>query len=408
MISRYQEYIDDIYSLWQKGYGYATIAQKLIETYDLNVTKDYFRKEVARIVKYQLADKEIIESNVRLAKQKQRHQDLNRIHNKSFREHARVENAVEEYNKQLVMLLKENSLKTITKDIKYDVNGALIVHLSDTHFNELVDLDTNKYDFRIASQRLQKFAFHIKRYIEFYKAENILVAITGDLMNSDRRLDEKLAMSSNRAKATFLSVHLLKHFINDIGRNKNVTIACVTGNESRVTTDLGWVDIVASDNYDFTIFEILKLILPDCTFINGNPNELVIKVAGRNVLMIHGHQLGKMNGSIIAKMISKFSRKGIDIDFMICGHLHEACITDFWSRSSSLVGANAYSENALNLSSRASQNIYVMTNEGRHDIRIDLQDSDFEGYSIDLELASYNAKSLSKTKRKQTIFEIII
>ena len=161
MISRYKEYIDDIYSLWQEGYGYATIAQKLIETYDLNVTKDYFRKEVARIVKYQLADKEIIESNVRLAKQKQRHQDLNRIQNKSFREHARVENAVEEYNKQLVMLLKENSLKTITKDIKYDVNGALIVHLSDTHFNELVDLDTNKYDFRIASQRLQKFAFHI-------------------------------------------------------------------------------------------------------------------------------------------------------------------------------------------------------------------------------------------------------
>ena len=124
--------------------------------------------------------------------------------------------------------------------------------------------------------------------------------------------------------------------------------------------------------------------------------------------MIHGHQLGKMNGSIIAKMISKFSRKGIDIDFMICGHLHEACITDFWSRSSSLVGANAYSENALNLSSRASQNIYVMTNEGRHDIRIDLQDSDFEGYDIDLELASYNAKSLSKTQKKQTIFEIII
>ena len=55
MISRYKEYIDDIYSLWQEGYGYATIAQKLIETYDLNVTKDYFRKEVARIVKYKLA-----------------------------------------------------------------------------------------------------------------------------------------------------------------------------------------------------------------------------------------------------------------------------------------------------------------------------------------------------------------
>ena len=50
MISRYKEYIDDIYSLWQEGYGYATIAQKLIETYDLNVTKDYFRKDRRNLI----------------------------------------------------------------------------------------------------------------------------------------------------------------------------------------------------------------------------------------------------------------------------------------------------------------------------------------------------------------------
>ena len=406
-MSRNIEYLHDIKTLWDEGLGYAEISRQIIEKYNLNFSVDYFRKEVSRIIRYELADKDIIETNVRLAKQKQRHQDLNRIYNKSFREHARVENAVEEYNLQLVKLLKENQFKTVTKDIKIDTKGAMIVH-ADTHFNELVDLDCNKYDFEVASKRLQKFAHHVKRYAEFYNVNNILVAITGDLMNSDRRLDEKLAMSSNRAKATFLGVHLLKHFIVDIGRNKNVSVACVTGNESRVAQELGWVDIVASDNYDFTIFEILKLLLPDVEFISGNPNELVIKVAGQNVLMMHGHQLGKMDSTRIAKVISKFSRKNIDINFMICGHLHEACISDFWARSSSLVGANAYSENALNLSSRASQNIYILTEDGRHDIRIDLQDSDFEGYDISLELASYNAKSVSKTRQKQTIFEIII
>jgi predicted phosphodiesterase len=403
-MSRNIEYLHDIKTLWDEGLGYAEISRQIIEKYNLNFSVDYFRKEVSRIIRYELADKDIIETNVRLAKQKQRHQDLNRIYNKSFREHARVENAVEEYNHQLVKLLKENQFKTVTKDTK----GAMIVHVADTHFNELVDLDCNKYDFEVASKRLQKFAHHVKRYAEFYNVNNILVAITGDLMNSDRRLDEKLAMSSNRAKATFLGVHLLKHFIVDIGRNKNVSVACVTGNESRVAQELGWVDIVASDNYDFTIFEILKLLLPDVEFISGNPNELVIKVAGQNVLMMHGHQLGKMDSTRIAKVISKFSRKNIEINFLICGHLHEACISDFWARSSSLVGANAYSENALNLSSRASQNIYILTEDGRHDIRIDLQDSDFEGYDISLELASYNAKSLSKTRQKQTIFEIII
>ena len=83
-------------------------------------------------------------------------------------------------------------------------------------------------------------------------------------------------------------------------------------------------------------------------------------------------------------------------------------ITDTLARSSSLVGANAYSESALNLYSRAAQNIYVMMEDGRHDIRIDLQHSKFEGYPIDLELASYNAKSLEKTYKKETVFKIIV
>ena len=39
----------------------------------------------------------------------------------------------------------------------------------------------------------------------------------------------------------------------------------------------------------------------------------------------------------------------------------------------------------------------------------DLQETEgFKGYDIDLELASYNAKSLKKTQQKETIFKIII
>tara|TARA_R100000329_G_scaffold54015_1_gene49346 strand:- start:145 stop:474 length:330 start_codon:yes stop_codon:yes gene_type:complete len=109
-MSRNIEYLHDIKTLWDEGLGYAEISRQIIEKYNLNFSVDYFRKEVSRIIRFELADKDIIETNVRLAKQKQRHQDLNRIYNKSFREHARVENAVEEYNLQLVKLLKEKSI----------------------------------------------------------------------------------------------------------------------------------------------------------------------------------------------------------------------------------------------------------------------------------------------------------
>ena len=409
MKNKYLEYQDEILHLFENGVGFAEIARHLIDNHRLEVAPDYLRKQVGEIVRYLISDKEIVAYNIKLAKQKQRAQDLNRIANKSFRESARVENALVEYNKELISLLRSESLKTTVKKHKDTTKAALVVQIADTHFNELVDLDSNKYDFQIASKRLKKFAHNIKRYARFYGVKNILVAITGDLINSDRRLDEKLSMSTNRAKATFLGVHLLKHFIMDLNTVANIQVCCVTGNESRVNEELGWVDIVASDNYDFTIFEILNLLLPDIHFIKGGALEVVVEINGQNLLVIHGHQLGKMTSNDVGKVISKYTSKGIIINMIICGHLHETMIRDNICRSASLVGSNAYSENALNLSGTAAQNIYIFTNDGRHDVRIDLQDTDlWDGYPINEELSAYNAKSIGKTYKKQTIFKIIV
>ena len=358
---------------------------------------------------YVVADKEIVEYNVRLAKQKQKLQDLNRISNKSFREDSRLENALVEYNKKLIKLLEKESVEVKLKKQKHTSEAAIVCQIADPHFNELVDLDSNKYDFNIASKRLQKYAHKVKQYAKFHKANKILIAITGDLLNSDRRLDEKLAQATNRAKATFLGVHLLKHFIMDLNEVSEVQVCCVTGNESRVNEEMGFIDIVASDNYDFTIFEMLRLLLPNINFIRGKALELVVEINGKNMLVIHGHQLGRMDSNQVGKVISKYSAKGVIIDFIICGHLHETMIRDNIARSASLVGSNAYSENALNLSGTAAQNIYCFTNDGRHDVRIDLQNTDlWEGYNINKELFAYNAKSVQKTHKKDTIFKIII
>jgi len=408
MESKYLEYKDEIIEHFWNGNGYQTIAQHLIDKYNLNVSKRSLRHRIKDIIQYELADKEVIEENLKLAKKSQKQADLNRIKNKSFREHVRLENALVEYNKALIDLLKAESLKTTIKQHKNKGKQAIIVQIADTHFNELVDLKNNKYDFEVASKRLQKFAHYVKEYASFYNVNEIFIAITGDLLNSDRRLDEKLAMSTNRAKATFLGVHLLKHFILDLNSIANVSVGCVSGNESRAY-ELGFVDIVASDNYDYSIFEILRILLPDINFITSGGLELVVEVNGHKCLLIHGHQLGNMQNDKIAKVVSKYARNGIILDFMMCGHLHETKITDMFARSSSLVGANAYSENALLLSSRAAQNIYIMKDNERHDIRIDLQHTKgFNGYAINKELSAYNAKSLDKTHKKQTVFKIVI
>ena len=410
MKNKYFEFKDEILELFENGVGYTEIARHLIDKYLLDVSPDHLRKQISSVVSYLVSDKEIVEENIKLAKQKQRAQDLNRIANKSFREYAREENALVEYNKELIKVLKENSLDVKLTKHKTKKGSVVLVQIADTHFNELVDMESNQYDFKIASKRLQKFAYYVKEYAKLHKATSFLIGITGDLINSDRRLDEKLSMATNRAKSTFLGVHLLKHFILDLQDFADVKVCCVTGNESRVNQDLGWVDLCASDNYDFTIFEMLRLLLPQIEFLRGdNALEMVISINGNNVLVIHGHQLGRMDSNQVGKVVSKYAHKGIIIDFIICGHLHETMIRDSIARSASLVGSNAYSEKALNLSGKAAQNIYIFTNDGRQDVRIDLQETDgWDGYNIDQELFSYNTKSLSKTYKKDTIFKIII
>jgi predicted phosphodiesterase len=407
--SKYLEYKDEILELFDNGANYNEISAYLIETYRLEVSVDSLRKKIRDVVHYLIADKDIVEYNIRLAKQKQKFQDLNRIERKSFREGTRQENALIEYNTEIIKLLKRESLNTKLSKKKHNTESVIVIQLADLHLNELVELESNKYDFDIASKRLQKYAYKVKEYIKFHKANKVLIAITGDLINSDRRLDEKLSMATNRAKATFLGVHLLKHFILDINEIAEVQVCCVTGNESRVNFELGFVDMVASDNYDFSIFEMLRLLLPDINFLRGDALELVVEINGKNMLVVHGHQLGRMDSNQVGKVISKYSAKGIIIDFIICGHLHETMIRDNIARSASLVGSNAYSENALNLSGTAAQNIYCFTDDGRHDVRIDLQETEgWDGYNIKEELFAYNAKSAQKTHKKETIFKIII
>ena len=359
-----------------------------------------------------IEDFDLLKENVKLAKQKQSAQDLNRIERKSFREHARVENAVSKYSKKLLKIFENNTLSKYVIKHKKDNSAVGVIQFSDVHFNELVNLEHNKYDFSIASARCKLFVDRATTYFKAMGITNVLMVQSGDLLNSDRRLDELLQMATNRAKATFLAVDILQQVILHLNSNFNVSVCMVTGNESRVKKDWGWASIIASDNYDYTIFQTLRYLFKDSdiNFIDGDPTEIVVEVAGQNLLVLHGNGAIKRTAieSSITQMIGRYKMRGTRIDYIIFGHIHSARVGDNYSRSSSMVGANDYSEKALNLSGRASQNCYIFYDNGNRDgIKIDLQNYG-EGYDIDSSLAAYNAKSSAKINQGTTIFKVVV
>ena len=358
------------------------------------------------------ADLEIVQENVRLSKQKQKAQDKNRIFNKSFREHARIENAVEEYSKELITLFENNDLHKTLNKFKVNNKAVGVIQFSDVHFNELVELENNRYDFKVASSRVRYFVDRARMYFKTANITNVVMALTGDLMNSDRRLDELLNQATNRAKATFLGVDILQQAIIDLNQDFNVTVSSVVGNEGRANKEMGWSNVVATDNYDYTIFQCLRYLFREKSikFVHGDPSELVINVAGQNLLMLHGH--GSLRGKLdtsVNQIAGRYSLKGIKIDYVIFGHVHSARVGDNFGRSSSMVGANDYSEKALNLNGRASQNCYIFYDNGNRDgIKVDLQNVTEAGYDIDKSLEAYNAKSSEKRVHKKTIFEVVV
>ena len=357
-------------------------------------------------------DVEIIQSNVKLAKQKQSIQDLNRIERKTFREYARVENAIAEYTKNLKEIFDKYKLNKLTKSHRQSTKAVGVIQFSDVHFNELVDLEHNKYDFNVASKRCKSF---VKRSIMYFKSQsitNVLLVQSGDLLNSDRRLDELLSMATNRAKATFLAVDIFQQVILELNEHFNVSVASVTGNESRVKDNWGWSTMLASDNYDYTIFQTLRYIFKNSkiNFIDGDPTEVVVEVAGQNLLILHGN--GSIKGGLdksVTQLMGRYKARGIDVDYVIFGHVHSARVGDNFSRSSSMVGANDYSEKALNLAGRASQNCYIFYDNGNRDgVKIDLQNYDEDMYEIDKSLEAYNAKSHDKISSGTTIFKVVV
>jgi predicted phosphodiesterase len=359
-------------------------------------------------------DHEILLHNVRLAKVRQALLDTNRIERKAFREHARLENAAAAYARELAALLDERGFtKTVHISAPAPCGEAvLIVQLSDLHFNEQVELPTNRYDFSVAAARLAKLAARVKQLGRSYGASKVVVACLGDFLNSDRRLDELLSNATNRSKATLLAVDILRAFLLDLRSAFSLEIYGITGNESRVKQELGWSDALATDSYDLMIYAILQrgfAGVEGIAFRGFQANELLFEVLGRTFLCLHGHQVGANVQKSVQEIIGRHAARGVTVDYTLFGHLHATSIGDYHARNASLVGSNAYSEAGLNFCSKAAQNVHIVTPTAIDGLKVDLQDtSGITPYPFQSDWEAYAPKSESKLHQGAVVYQVTL
>ena len=386
-------------------YSESEIAQMLSEEFpEHKFSKDSIGNKYRRLKNRNnlITKKEETKEFDKLSKQVQRFQDINRIERGTRRNLMRYEIFFGDYCNELIKLLENKQFESnIINHKKKSSNKIGIIQLSDLHFNEIVSLPDNQYDFTIAAKRLQKLASKAKLYFKMQNISNIIIACVGDFINSDCRLDELLSMATNRARAVFISTKILEQFILDLNLEFNLSFSGVTGNESRIQKELGFSDLAASDSYDLTIYNMLYYLFKGnkISFYIGNPNEIILNVLNQNILLLHGNSFLRDSSpdKKINDVVSKYNSQGVNIRFVLLGHFHSTLISNTYARGASLVGINAYASYNLQYGNRASQNLHILEENGNIDsINIDLQNYDgFEGYNIEEEKELFTPLSSS-------------
>lgn len=383
------EYWKDIKPLYEQGYNARTISDMTGfpygSVYDLLVAvkgdDEYIEKLEQSSYKLKPAfvrgeedvidtEREAILQNVKLKGQLQKLRDQRNLAEKRLREMSR---STTELNKELLRAFEAIAPKldlftpTALAPTKQPKNKKVgIIQLSDLHLNESVRLsDTgggNEYNFSVAAKRLKKYAAKCIDMMQHQGVSQVVIAMTGDMLNSDRRYDEKMRNTWNNAVGFFAAQDLVTQFITEISHHfETVEVASVYGNESRLADDIHSVNF--SNSWDWLMHRFMSVRFEDIEHVHfhemEDSHEKMIRILGLNILLFHGH-----NKLDFKKMVSKWARKRVFLDYVLTGHIHEVKIDGVqYSRSASLVGDNAYSHQRLNLSTDAGQTMYIVETE---------------------------------------------
>lgn len=310
-------------------------------------------------------------------------QDARRLARKDQRFDNRTNTALEALNESILTELKsarKNLGKGRRKRGKVSkLAPVAMVTISDVHANEIIDEESNGYDLDVMSRRFALLAERVRLYTQANGCQRVVVALLGDLVNSPRRLDEKLMMATSRARSVVVLTHIISQFIREIREFAEVDVISVSGNESRMEKDLCFSNLPASDNLDMTVHHFLELILGSgqdegLRFITADPGIKFMKIHQETICFVHGTTLKAGSQPAVQAFIGKWAQEaGVTITHLVCGHIHSTMISDLVSRNSSMSGSNAYSSKALNFASKAAQNLHIIHGDGRMEgLKIDL------------------------------------
>lgn len=279
---------------------YKYLKEKLVDT---NISDDKILKE------YEI-------KRIEFEKERQRFFDQRTAYNKEIRKDARLD-TLKDIIKSSINNIKPYEINTYNYIEKSE--NDLLIALNDIHFGIEIDNFWNKYNSKIAKQRLEKYLKDIINIKNTHKSENCYVCCNGDLISGNIHFSIAVANRENVVEQVMGVSELISWFLSELSKEFNkVNFSVVAGNHSRLSLkDMSPKDERLDDLIPFYVKARLQNLNNVFVLDNKIDNTMsLIEIRGLNYVGVHG-DMDKVND--VLKLVEMLPYKVYGILF---GHLH--------------------------------------------------------------------------------------
>lgn len=300
-------------------------------------------------------DKNILNEDIKKRTSKLDYSELQKRYNSALK-------VIDELEKEKTSILSIKEANITPIEIKGDKNlkseATAFVLASDWHVGTRVVGSRvnglNIFNERIADLRINNFFVNVATLLKMFSRDvtikNVVLALIGDfitnsiheelLENNTMRPMDELIFVQDRIVAGIK--YLLKH------TDKNLIIPCVSGNHGRATKKVH-ISTEQGNSLEYYMYCNLRSLFKDekrVTFLISDGQLLYLKVYGKTIRFLHGHNLkfGQGIGGIFIpayKAISQWD-KSKKADITCFGHFHSTKDGGNFLCNGSLVGYDEY------------------------------------------------------------------
>lgn len=249
----------------------------------------------------------------------------------------------------------------------------MIVCLSDLHIGALVDTYFNKFNYKIAQDRMQQYLNKVVTEIKNNDISEVYLMNLGDVVEQpymhNLAYTSEFTLTEQIARATDLIIK----FIIGLSEYVSVCVAGIAGNHDRINDNknvtLDGDHAVRTLNFGIQSF-IENSKIERVTYEQANDYEHSIKMNGVNVKFVHGDLDSINDGNLVAK---HSDLDNTDYSLVIMGHWHhfrvvEQGVEKFAVMFGTLKGCDNYSLKKRKISN-PSQGIVIIDEDGEIEIK---------------------------------------